>query len=365
MLWQQQNNGYLPVTRSSSRNSSSGSISFSIDKSYSESIPNDSPIYTIHRLAALAAPTNWTALWRRRLLVLLHLASLAFGIYGVLTLAGIKSGKLMYTPIYSKYDIAQAGYNRKVVTPPKPTIHDISEGDRLGHSTKPSEIHDIQKNHKTILDSWTFPSTSTINPVSSSSSSIEQPNDQHLLILSPIRNAHGILPTYFEHLENLQHPKENTSIGFLLSDEEDETGILVQHWCDEQAAKGEYRHITLLRKDFGLFVPKGQARHENWIQAQRRALMARARTLLLISTVNAAVDWVFWLDVDVKEMPSTIIQDLMHFGRVKEENNDMHVIADIITPNIMDRVRDTTEIHPYDRSKLPYTSGSFVVLADV
>jgi hypothetical protein len=349
-FWQE-SNGYLPVTRSSSRSSSNGSITIN-DKTCNE-LPNDSPSSTIHRLAALATPTNWTAQWRRKILILLHLASLAFGIYGVLTLAGLKSGKLMYTPIYSKYDIAQAGYNRNLVTPPKPTLHYNSEEDRLGHSIS-SEKHDLQKNHGTVLDSWTFPSSSTINPApsSSSSSESERPNDQHLLILSPIRNAHGILPTYFRHLENLKHPKENTSIGFLLSDEEDETGVLVQHWCNEQAAKGEYRHMTLLRKDFGLFVPKGQARHENWIQAQRRALMARARTLLLMSTINPTVDWVFWVDVDVQEMPSTIIQDLMHYGRLESSDKQTNatVLADIITPNIMYRHKET-EIRGYDLSE--------------
>lgn len=328
------------------------------EKSYSELPYSDNSGLLKYRLLAAAAnaPINWTT-WRRRAFALLHLTSLAFAVIGIYTSLGLKNGKLIHTPVYSKYDIAQAGYNRNLVTPPLPgTLSDSHPS-----SNSVAEDDRIPENRQgTFLDTWTFSNNSSLcSPIVSDSKS----SDQHLLILSPIRNAHSILPTYFRHLENLQHPKSNTSIGFLLSDEEDETGILVQHWCDEQAAKGEYRHVTLLRKDFGFLTPKGEARHQNWVQAQRRGIMARARTLLLMSAINPTVDWVFWLDVDVAEMPSSIIQDLMHYGQIDASTDSrparQTVVADIITPNIMYKHKGV-DVRGYDLSECPDSSMSSI-----
>lgn len=364
--WRKEGNySHLPFSSSSSsRNSSSGNLSLN-EQAYPD-YSHHGPTSASHRLAGLASALV-AGVCRRRLLLLLHLTSLSFGVFGVCALTALKHGKLMYTPVYSKYDIAQAGYNRNLVTPQPSTLTgsgtlsnlDISEQDRISPGFV--EAHP-QDGRETFLDSWTFPSSPSLGLASA----LLEPksSDQHLLILSPIRNAHDTLPTYFRHLENLQHPKSNTSLGFLLSDEEDETGILVQHWCDEQLAKGEYRQITLLRKDFGLFTPRGGARHEDWVQAQRRALMARARTLLLMSTINPTVDWVFWLDVDVKEMPSAIISDLMLYGRLdgqgQGEGHDSlpasTVLADIITPNIMDINKG--HIRGYDLNNWAETSES-------
>lgn len=383
--------GYLPVvTRSishSSHNSSSSSNLFFKDESTST--------YPSYSTKSINSPTI-----RKLLFLALHIASLIFGAFGVVIILYYKHGHFMRVPVYSQYDIGQAGYVRPLLisSPPQHNQHQ-----QLSAYTSEDLSNDDQRiaqpGKGTIFDTWTFPSSSSLSSDASSHTSPSSTattsatsDDQHLLILSPIRNAQHLLPTYFKHLENLSHPKQNTSIGFLLSDEEDETGILVQHWCEEQASKGEYRSITLLRKDFGLLSPKGNARHEDWIQAQRRSLMARARTLLLTSTINPTHDWVFWLDVDVMEMPSGIISDLMQLGQIslhdeesinKDEVNlqaeeeqsgsvkiaseklpnntatrntssSRKVLADVIIPNVLYRNRKSplsTELRGYDLSE--------------
>lgn len=359
--------GYLPFTLS--RSSSTGSLAFK-EESYTPS--SHSASFSPGRAPSSSA-TNTTIHWtstttlRRILFILFHTVLLAFGCFGIYMLIGLHTGMFLQVPVYSKYDIAQSGYFRPLITTP-PSIQAWRNSPSTSHlSGTVSDHHNgaaidseqaeqAPQHFRTPVDSWTFPSSST--PGSHQSPTPPKSSDQHLLILSPIRNAQDALPTYFHHLENLKHPKSNTSIGFLLSDEEDETGRLVKQWVDEQASKGEYRHITLLRKDFGLLSPNGQARHKDWIQAQRRGLMGRARTLLLTSVINPTVDWVFWLDVDVRHLPSTIIQDLMLLGQIETNSSDPQgrvsnetetVIADIIVPNIMDKWKGN--LRGYDLSE--------------
>lgn len=74
--------------------------------------------------------------------------------------------------------------------------------------------------------------------------------------------------------------------------------------------------------------------------------MAKARTLLLTSTLEASVDWVLWLDSDVYELSSSIISDLLFYGNagVSPQTNISingeaapQPYGDIITPNVMTR----------------------------
>jgi hypothetical protein len=98
----------------------------------------------------------------------------------------------------------------------------------------------------------------------------EDPDDQHILVLTPMRNAQHSLPSFFRILESLQHPKQNTSVGFLVGDEEDDTIPMLLDWIAIQERRAQYRRITLLKKDLNMLSPSGDVRHRNWIQAQRR-----------------------------------------------------------------------------------------------
>jgi hypothetical protein len=72
--------------------------------------------------------------------------------------------------------------------------------------------------------------------------------------------------------------------------------------------------------------------------------MAKARTLLLTSTLRPDVDWVLWLDSDVAEASPTLIRDLYRFGG---ENG---TVADVIAPNTARR-RQGDKLHGYDLNK--------------
>ena len=74
-------------------------------------------------------------------------------------------------------------------------------------------------------------------------------------------------------------------------------------------------------------------------QKTRRAAMARARNSLLFTTIGPDTSWILWLDSDVIETPSTLIQDLASHDR------------SIIVPNCFQRYTNDqgqADVRPYD-----------------
>jgi len=235
------------------------------------------------------SPSPWTylSIARKAIALLLHALTLLLAAYGAIMFFQVQMrGRYMRIPVYSKFDIAQAGWSRPEL---------VADFGGTGHSHSPLPQHspsppqDPPLAPSTVLQLYDFDqaspslspagdapsvfgpawpsdatSTSHLLPISKSI------NDLHVLILTPLKNAQSNLHSYLSLLGNLQHPKQNVSVGFLIGDEEDDTGSLVYDWCREQEQLGEYRKITLLKKDFGLQFPGGDARHENWIQGQRR-----------------------------------------------------------------------------------------------
>lgn len=257
-------------------------------------------------------------------------------------------GVYMRIPVYSQYEIQEAGWERPLLIPAIPRKH----GD--ASSTTSTQIHRTQ--HKAIQNQqqqqqqqqsqdpdyvdvqfesddevtdqereytnppsnsrptqivkpWTLhpenssalPSYTLSEDLSTSSSgrtslqiydfdrhhnitSSKLVSDLHILILTPLKNAEDVLRHFFALVENLDHPKENMSIGLLVGDEEDETGQMVNDWAVNQEKKGEYRKITLLKKDFGLPHPNGEDRHKHWLQAQRRCVPLLRRSENLADT---------------------------------------------------------------------------------
>jgi hypothetical protein len=182
---------------------------------------------------------------RNRILLLLALgqiALLAFGCYGIVVLVELKLGRIVRSSRISPEVIRQAGWARRPLLPAQP-----------GH-VEPAETHPPQL----ILHEFPTeqsPATSTDN--------------LHLLILTPLRNAERVLPTYFSVVSSLQHPKANTSFGFLIGDEDDNSSSLLYDWAGANA--GHYRRISLLRKDFRMDIPSGDERHLAFKQDQRRS----------------------------------------------------------------------------------------------
>jgi len=129
-----------------------------------------------------------------------------------------------------------------------------------------------------------------------------------ILVLTPLKDAADCLDGYFERLHGLRYPHERISLGFLESDSTDDT------W--EQLAgrlellRSEFRQVTARKKDFGYRIPVGVHRGEAAIQSERRSVLAKSRNHLLFDALHDE-DWVLWLDVDVVEYPSTLIEDLL------------------------------------------------------
>jgi hypothetical protein len=129
-----------------------------------------------------------------------------------------------------------------------------------------------------------------------------------VLILTPMKAASRYLDGYFAALEKLSYPHELLSLGVLEGDSDDDTFTQLQHRLPASCTKFRCKH--LFKKDFGFVIPHGIARFEPVYQPQRRAVLARARNHLLFRALREE-DWVLWLDVDVVEFPTDILQRLI------------------------------------------------------
>lgn len=191
-------------------------------------------------------------------------------------------------------------------------------------------------------------------------------NREHILYLTPLRDAEHVLPMMFKHLMNLTYPHELIDIAFLVSDcsEDDKTletlltfsrhlqdGTLSDVFKDMDAAidKSEkkienpakhylkfmdqnylkmversfaephhkdyskpFRSVQIYQKDFGQIIGQGFSdRHAVKVQGIRRKLMGRARNWLTANALKPYHSWVYWRDADVELCPGSVIQDLM------------------------------------------------------
>ena len=139
-----------------------------------------------------------------------------------------------------------------------------------------------------------------------------------VLILTPMKSVRGFLDSYFAGLQRLTYPHASLTLGILEGDSNDGTFEAVEDRL-QQACPG-FRRKLLVKKDFGFAVPEGVPRFTAVYQAQRRAILARARNNLLFQALRDE-DWVLWLDADVIEYPPNIIEQLTGLNR------------DIVQPN--------------------------------
>jgi hypothetical protein len=132
-----------------------------------------------------------------------------------------------------------------------------------------------------------------------------------ILILTPVKDADRHLEAYLARIERLACPRARLSIGLLESDSRDDTWALLQRLrprLDERC-----RGVTLVKRDFGFRLPRGVARWAPAYQLTRRTILARARNQLLFRALDDE-DWVLWLDVDVIDYPSDLIERLLAVG---------------------------------------------------
>lgn len=129
-----------------------------------------------------------------------------------------------------------------------------------------------------------------------------------VLILTPVKDAEAFLETYFRSLYQLTYPRDLISVGFLESDSVDNTYLELKKRLSEM--RKNFRSAGLWKKDFGFHIPLGTPRWAGHIQMERRAMLAKSRNHLLFHALNDE-DWVLWLDVDIIEYPSDIIERLL------------------------------------------------------
>ncbi|QKV94833.1 glycosyltransferase [Streptomyces sp. NA02950] len=130
-----------------------------------------------------------------------------------------------------------------------------------------------------------------------------------VLVLTPVKDAAAFLPRHLENLRALDYPREALSMGLLESDSQDGTWELLQDSLP--ALRAEFRRVTLVRRHFGYRL--SGPRWERSVQRRRRSVLARARNHLL-SRALADEPWVLWLDVDVTDCPSDLVQRLLGAG---------------------------------------------------
>ena len=139
----------------------------------------------------------------------------------------------------------------------------------------------------------------------------DQPRQQ-VLILTPVKNAEHVLDRYWELLYRLSYPRELISLGFLEGDSTDRTYDLLR-W-KMPSLQRDFRQALLWKRDFGFNIPPGMDRHTDSIQAERRTVLAHVRNHLLFHALDNE-QWVLWIDVDLYEYPSDVIQRLIAAGK--------------------------------------------------
>jgi hypothetical protein len=133
-----------------------------------------------------------------------------------------------------------------------------------------------------------------------------------VLILTPVKDAARYLDGYCQRLRWLTYPHTAISVGFLESESGD--GTFQELSRHVRRLRKEFRRAGLWKKDFGYQVPTGIHRGIEPIQPQRRAILAKSRNHLLFHALDDE-EWVLWLDVDVIEYPSDIIERLLATGK--------------------------------------------------
>ncbi|ORY92917.1 Anp1-domain-containing protein [Leucosporidium creatinivorum] len=278
---------------------------------------------------------SWQHKRRTLLGYLLATVLCAFAAVGAVSSTLALSGQIKLVPHYSKAQLLDAGWLR-----PPLALEEWS----------PSSITDDER-PLARLSTHDF----TLPPTTSTTS-------LNLLILTPLHNAADRLPNLFSKLDAFTHPRINTSLGFIVSDSTDDTGDVLREMVDQR--RENYREVTLLHKDFNIENPGGKSRHQLWAQGQRRTVLAKARTTLLMSTLRADVDWVLWLDSDVWEVSSSLFEDLLLYGNTgvtragPEELVDAdEVWSDVVAANVFTRKKDGS-LQAYDLNNWAENSDS-------
>ena len=139
-------------------------------------------------------------------------------------------------------------------------------------------------------------------------------NEETVLILTPLTRFY---PGYWSNIMAFNYPHNLIAIGFIIPKTREgnaATAALQTAIATTQSGPEAKRFasISILRQDFDppLDSQDEKERHKKENQKMRRAAMSRARNSLLFTTMGPTTSWILWLDADIVESPSSLIQDL-------------------------------------------------------
>jgi len=174
----------------------------------------------------------------------------------------------------------------------------------------------IYNHHKPIEVDATTIQHIDLNTIISSPQAIQ--NREHILILTPLRDAAPYLEKHFDLLSQLTYPHSLIDLAFLVGDSTDDTLALLARELErvQHISKTAFRSTMIVEKDFGAIQSQDvQDRHGFAAQGPRRKLMGKARNYLLSAAMKPEHSWVYWRDVDIVESPTTIIEDFVAHDR--------------------------------------------------
>lgn len=174
-----------------------------------------------------------------------------------------------------------------------------------------------------------------LNPIRSTRKAVA--NEEHVLILTPLKDAAPYLSKYFELIAELTYPHHLIDLAFLVSDSTDDTMAVLAselNRIQKRPDKIPFRSATVIEKDFNFHLSQNvEERHSFEAQGPRRKAMGRARNYLLATAMKPEHSWVYWRDVDIVDSPVHILEDFIAHDR------------DILVPNIwFHRYRDGRDI---------------------
>ena len=166
---------------------------------------------------------------------------------------------------------------------------------------------------------------------------------ERVLILTPAKDAARHVETYLRGVYSLTYPRPLLSLAVLEGDSADGTYELFARHVHE--LDGALRRAEIHKKDFGYRLPPGLPRYAHHLQMRRRSVLARSRNHLLFRALDDE-DWVLWLDVDVVEYPSDIVERLLAAGKEIVQPN---CVYDYGGPSFdLNAWRDRGRLHLHD-----------------
>ncbi|QPG76446.1 Golgi mannosyltransferase complex subunit [Brettanomyces nanus] len=181
-----------------------------------------------------------------------------------------------------------------------------------------------------------------LNKLTSTSDSLK--HKERVLILTPMAKFHQ---GYWDNLLKLSYPRDLLELGFILprTKEGDEAlrslEKVVKRVQNPKSKTPKFSGVTILRQDTDAVESQAEKdRHAFKAQKKRRSQMATARNSLLFTTLGPFTSWVLWLDADVVESPTSLIEDLTAHNKA--------ILAANCWQRFYDDEKKENSIRPYD-----------------